>query len=396
MVEGYMDVISMHQAGVGNVVASSGTSLTTEQIRLIRRFTKNITVLYDGDSAGIKASLRGIDMLLAEGMNVKVLLLPDGEDPDSYAQKNGAAAFQEYISKHQTNFIRFKTDLLLQESNGDISQKANLIKDIVNSIAVIEDAITRSVYIKDCSARLDVAESLLIQEVNKLRHQAIMQQRVERMEEQNDRSVQEGADVGNKEQDSVEQLRNQVRQLLHGKMAGIIAKERTLIRLLVRYGDKVMCQTNYNGQNDYELKVGEFIIDSLDMDQLELLHPVYKTILDLFKEHYKEQEFVSERFFMSYPDDVVNKTAVDLMQDKYQLNNPENVQITGNLMDLSQYVVNDYKYSVVQHWLKEIIKQLEDTALSDQDIVALHERYRSLLDVRNQLTKLLGNRVINL
>ncbi|MBN2251473.1 MAG: DNA primase, partial [Candidatus Altiarchaeota archaeon] len=177
MVEGYTDVMSMHEAGIENVVASSGTSLTQEQIRLIKRFTPNMTILYDGDPAGIKASLRGIDLVLEEGMNVKIVLLPDGEDPDSYSKKISNEEFSLYLKEKETDFIRFKTQLLLAEANNDPTQKANLIRDIVKSIAVIPEGITRTVYIKECSAVMEVSEEVLYHEVNKLRQQKSFQER---------------------------------------------------------------------------------------------------------------------------------------------------------------------------------------------------------------------------
>src|SRR5512137_196186 len=177
LVEGYTDVMSLHEANIENVVASSGTSLTQEQVRLIKRFTPNITILYDGDAAGIKASIRGIDLVLEEGMNVKIVLLPDGEDPDSYSKKVSNEEFRAFIRDNKTDFIRFKTRMLLSEANNDPVQKANLIKDIVKSIAVIPEAITRTVYIKECSVVLEVSEPILYNEVNKLRQQQSFQER---------------------------------------------------------------------------------------------------------------------------------------------------------------------------------------------------------------------------
>lgn len=386
LVEGYMDVISMHQAGVENVVASSGTSLTTEQIRLIRRFTKNITVLYDGDSAGIKASLRGIDMLLAEGMNVHVLLLPDGEDPDSYAQKFGAAAFQDYVEKNQTDFIRFKTDLLLKESNGDPVKKISLIKDIVNSISVIEDTITRSVYIKMCSSRLEVQESLLIQEVNKIRRDVISRQKVETVSDSPEQPI-----------TPVEELRNQVRALLRGNQAGIVAKERLLLQLLVHNGSDVIVKIDFNGIPDYPLTVGEFIVQSLLVDGLELLHPVYNSMLELFKQNHDTPGFVAERYFMSLPDDVINKTAADLLRDKYMFEPGVDTGMNRQkLFELTQYTMAEYKYAVVQHKIKELVKQMEKESLSEHELEQIQADYKNLLSVRAQLTKQLGNRVVNL
>lgn len=413
LVEGYMDVISMHQAGVENVVASSGTSLTTEQIHLIRRFTKNITVLYDGDSAGIKASLRGIDMLLAEGMNIHVLLLPDGEDPDSYAQKFGAAAFQDYVEKNQTDFIRFKTDLLLKESNGDPVKKIALIKDIVNSISVIEDSITRSVYIKMCSSRLDVQESLLIQEVNKIRKDVINRQKVEMMQQNNaaklvqhteeQENVPESAAVSDSQPQAeqqvtpIEQLREKVRALLRGKQAGIVAKERQLLQLLVHNGSDVIVKIDFNGVPDYPLTVGEFIVQSLLVDNLELLHPVYNSMLELFKENHSTPGFVAERYFMSSPDNVINKTAADLLQDKYMFEPGADIGMnTQKLFEITQCLMAEYKYAVVQYKIKELARQMESGSLSEQELEQVQTDYKNLLLARAQLTKQLGNRVVNL
>ncbi len=162
LVEGYTDVMSLHEANVENVVASSGTSLTQEQVRLIKRFTQNITILYDGDAAGIKASIRGIDLVLEEGMNVKIVLIPDNEDPDSYSKKLSNEEFLKFLKENETDFIRFKTQLLLSEANNDPVKKADLIRDVVKSIAVIPEAITRTVYIKECSTVLEVSEPIHI------------------------------------------------------------------------------------------------------------------------------------------------------------------------------------------------------------------------------------------
>ena len=199
LVEGYTDVISMHQSGVENVVASSGTSLTEGQIRLLHRFTDNITVLYDGDSAGIKASLRGIDMLLAEGLNIKVLLLPDGDDPDSFAKKHNAEDFQKYIDEHQVDFIKFKTDLLLADAAGDPIKRAELITNIVKSISVIPDNVVRQMYIHECAANLSISEELIVNEINK-------QHRDRARKEQKNANNQEATSPANLEQTESIQL----------------------------------------------------------------------------------------------------------------------------------------------------------------------------------------------
>ena len=264
LVEGYADVISMFQAGVENVVASSGTSLTPGQIRLIHRFTNNITVLYDGDKAGIKASIRGIDMLLADGLNVKVLLLPDGEDPDSFAQSRSASQFQEYIDSHQVDFIRFKVNLLMDDAKDDPIARSNLIKEITHSISVIQDPILRSVSITECSQIMKVDERLLINDVNRQQReqaQAVPQRPVRNEADEDqmptadsepDSAVQTDNDGSSAaEKDPVpeispeEKLRQEIRALKRQDLGAIMDRERLLSRLIVRFGDKPLCYRTF-------------------------------------------------------------------------------------------------------------------------------------------------------
>lgn len=404
LVEGYADVISMHQAGVENVVASSGTSLTNGQIRLIHRFTNNITVLYDGDKAGIKASIRGIDMLLEEGLNIKVLLLPDGEDPDSFARGRSATEFQEYIEKNQVDFIRFKARLLMDEAAGDPIRKAELIKNITTSISVIPDQVIRSVYIRECSQLMQIDERMLISEINSLQRARNTGQQTRQTVQDNSESAQNEADGDgtaddNRENtaDPVEELRKQVRSLLKSDRAQIVGKEKLLARLIVRYGEKVCCYTSYQGNEEYPMKVGEFIIASMQNDNLEFLHPVYARIAGLYTEHVNDPGFESSHFFLSSPDSVVSLTAASLIEERYQLSSfYKDIHGTNeedNLYGVTCHIIADYQLAVVCHRIKEIEKKLQDCS-SEDNLGQLTKEYQALLSARNGLARKLGDRIV--
>jgi DNA primase len=261
MVEGSTDVLSLHEAGVENVVASSGTSLTQEQVRLIKRFTQNITILYDGDAAGIKASLRGIDLVLEEGMNVKIVLLPDGEDPDSYSKKVSNEEFRGFIRDNETDFIRFKTRMLLSEAKSDPVQRANLIKDIVKSIAVIPEAITRTVYIKECSTQMEVPEAVLYNEVNKLQKQKSFQ----------DRNKYPGPE------DLPVIKVTQQKQIAHEPVT--YHSERAIIRLLLKFGSDVFeRKTNREDGRETVTTVADYIVNEIINDELGFENTVFTEI----------------------------------------------------------------------------------------------------------------------
>ncbi len=420
LVEGYADVISMFQSGVENVVASSGTSLTPGQIRLIHRFTNNITVLYDGDKAGIKASLRGIDMLLAEGMNVKVLLLPDGEDPDSFAQGRGATEFQKYIDTHQVDFIRFKVNLLMEDAADDPYSRSELIKSITQSISVIQDPIVRSVYITECSQIMKIDERLLINDVNRRqREQAQAAAQAPRPAQSADENGQnpEPATTESDNPDTPDtpsepapqpeisaedKLRQQVRALKREGLGPMMDKERLLSQLIVRYGGKVMCTFRNEEDQEQDMTVGQFIVGSLQNDGLEFRHPVYKRFVELMAEHLEEKDFNSEKFFMSHPETFVSLTAASLMEERYQLstifkdNKP--VEDGQRLLQLTRHIMADYQMEVLRLEIKEIEKQMQDpSALESTDkLMELQRRYKQLLSARAELSKVLGERVVNL
>ena len=409
LVEGYADVISMVQAGIENVVASSGTSLTNGQIRLIHRFTNNITVLYDGDKAGIKASLRGIDMLLAEGMNVKVLLLPDGEDPDSFSQKMGAAKFQEYIDKHQIDFIRFKVKLLMEEASDDPISRSNLIKEITQSISVIDDPIVRSVYITECSQILHVSEQLLINDVNKRQREKYNEPQqnvpVRNQESNMEKSEQEdttgdASDVttSQTQENSIEKLKNEIRALKRAGYEQIMKKERLIAQYLVRFADKEFC---YLEEEEQSITVGEFISQSLENDGIELQHPIYRRILELYRENCDTPNFISERFFLSHSEEFISLTAASLIEEPYQLSqmfSKNSTPVEERLFDLTTHIMTDYQYEIVRFEIDKVLKEIQkpETIENPEIFIEAQNRYKTLLTARNELAKKLGDRVVHL
>jgi DNA primase len=420
LVEGYADVISMFQSGVENVVASSGTSLTPGQIRLIHRFTNNITVLYDGDKAGIKASLRGIDMLLAEGMNVKVLLLPDGEDPDSFAQGRGATAFQQYIDTHQVDFIRFKVNLLMEDAADDPYSRSELIKSITQSISVIQDPIVRSVYITECSQIMKIDERLLINDVNRRQReqaQAAPQPRQEGTadntqsadsapENSNDQSAETDTENPQSTDEKApepsisaeDKLRQEIRALKRDGLGPMMDKERLLSQLIVRYGGRVMCTFQNDEGQDQEMTVGQFIVGSLQNDSLEFRHPVYKRFVEIMADHLEDKDFNSQKFFMSHPENFVSLTAASLMEERYQLSklfkDDMPTEDVGHLFKLTRHIMADYQMEVVRLEIKKIEKEIQEA--STDNFAELQIRYQQLLQARSELSRTLGERVVNL
>ena len=361
LVEGYTDVMAMHQSGVENVVASSGTALTDDQIRLIHRLTDNITVIYDGDAAGIKASQRGIDMLLAQGMNVKLLLLPDGDDPDSFARKHNAEEFQQYLAEHQVDFIKFKTNLLLDEAKGDPVAKSRLVNNIVQSIAVIPNEITRTVYIQETANTMKMEERLIAKAVS----ENLPRQEARHIPES---ETPEEVPLPTSEHDeafaslaSGIQMREE--QRLHDR-------EQELIRLIIRNGEQIIGNIfDENGKN-VSCTVTEYIEASLRQDDLSLSATIHQTILKLALEHIHEEGFVAERFFLNYPDPSISSLAFDLGTDKEQLSRmhlKEQSGFTGEkdntLLSEVEHIVADYKIEIVKTELKAVIREMQDPEL---------------------------------
>lgn len=410
LVEGQMDVISMHQSGIENVVASGGTALTKPQIRLIQRFTSNITVLYDGDAAGIHAALRGIDMFVEEGFNVKVLLLPDGEDPDSYAQSHNASDFIAYIQEHQTDFIRFKSTLLKEEASGDPQKRAGLIKDVTQTIARIPDMITRQVYIKDTAEKLQINEQLLAQEVVRLRKAKVEEDRKQREEKERMAAfaTEEGNHVVTANTDEIGNNRNSATaEAGLQSLSRLEENYQNLLQVLVRYGEQTLWQPN----NAAPTTIGEYILSQLDADAVSPPNELFGWIVDEYRRHCHDQGFVAETFFKYHPDPKISALAVELIVDRYQLSQmfskqtiSENVvktisndvsraqlatTITTLLLELKLTIMNN-RIDEVECLMKEIAGMGNNEALQP-----LLQQYKQLRTVRDQLCQMLGNRVMN-
>ena len=389
LVEGQMDAISMHQAGIENVVASGGTALTKPQIRLIKRFTSNITVLYDGDAAGIHAALRGIDMFLEEGFNVKVLLLPDGEDPDSFAQGHDAAYFIQYIQDHQTDFIRFKSALLSREAGDDPQKRAALIKDIVASIAIIPDMITRQVYIKDCAERLHMGEQVLTREVIAMRRK--------KMEERNKEEEQAALREQETETQTPEPVaqpqqpvmpRPQVHQRPKQSPASTLEQNfYNLMQLVVRFGERPI---DIDGTI---YSIGDVIILTIESDEIAPPKPVYRRIMDEFRQHSKEPNFVSERFFTFHEDPEVSAVAVDMVADQSVAADAE-----AHLGELVTQLLYEIKLTVINIQIEELNAGLKEAqANNDWDRQRTLLSYQpQLLQRKNEICRQLGNRIITI
>lgn len=438
LVEGYTDVISMHQSGVENVVASSGTALTHGQIRLIHRFTNNITVLYDGDAAGIKAAIRGIDLLLDEGMNVKVVLLPDGEDPDSFARSHSATEFTEFIRQHETDFIRFKTKLLLADAGNDPVKRAALIGDIIRTIAIVPDDITRTIYIRECSAMMEIDEQVVLNQVNK--------QRLSKNEQKpsvpvTNRSITEIlppdysiAEPSGQMQEvpvaTAEPVSDQLppdfppppeeefsgsnemseippsapveeTQVMTRQRSPYEAFEIALLRYVVRYGERVLY--DYVDEETKErivMRVAEFIRDDLERDDLSFHTPIFKQMLDEAANRCGEETFIAHRYFLSHPDPLVSRVAANLMSEKYQLSKYHFKfrEVEQEEDKLDQLVVRDlfaFKEAYIMRQLKEKQEQLKQLSSADpEQIMTVMKEIAQLNEIKKVLSKELGERII--
>ena len=414
MVEGYTDVISMHQCGIENVVANSGTALTPAQIRLLHRYTNNITLLYDGDEAGIHAALRGTDMFLAEGMNVKILLLPDGDDPDSFARKHNATEFKTYVEENQTDFILFKTNLLLKDAGRDPLKRAKLTQSIVYSISVIPDEILRSAYVHECAELLQQDEAMLLREIVKnkqaaleqlRKQQEIEQERQERQEQQErlankqdstePQSTQESSDT---EPQSTQESSDTVPQslsptLLHhgeGKDSRFHGIERLIMSLIVRYGEQNI-QTEDAEGNPIQISLINYVYDDLAADDLSFRTPIYSKMLGEVVQHIGEENFQSNRYFLNNPDLEISREAANLMTDRYQLSKGQQMQSEQELMpDYITHLMLDYKFLVIDEEMKKCQQDMNDPLLCTEAM----QKYMQLSDIQRQLGKRLGDRIL--
>ncbi len=383
LVEGYTDVISMHQCGIENVVASSGTSLTPGQIRLIHRFTENVTVIYDGDAAGIKASIRGIDLLLEEGLNIKVLLLPDGDDPDSFARKNNASDFIEYVDKNATDFMRFKTRLLIEDAGNDPVKRAGLVRDIVRSIAIIPNNIIRGQYVKECSSMLSVDEALLYHEINQLKN----------ADKEKQETRQNNSSHAFPPPDMMIPEEEMMPPVLYD------AEERNIVQLLIRYGEDVMYFADE--EQKQPVTVAMFMFDELENDGIQLGNSLYQSIIDVYKKRRAESAFMPERFFLHHPDTSIARLATDLVTDKYTLSKVHSkmkrVETDADrLHELAPRIIYEYKNSIILDLIKHKLRDMK-IASDAKDYARASEimkEYADLENVKNQLAKTLGERII--
>ncbi|MCK5823735.1 MAG: DNA primase [Bacteroidales bacterium] len=384
LVEGYTDVISLHQSKIENVVASSGTSLTTEQIRLIKRFTNNVTIIYDGDAAGIKASLRGIDLILEQGMSVRVVPLPENEDPDSFSKKRSPIELNDYIQDNEKDFIWFKTNLLLKEASNDPVKKANLISEVVRTIAIIPDRIVQSVYIKECSGQLSISEQALYSQLNKIRWK--------KHETQKRRQYNQAESFTEKTQSSIPAFVEDVYSEL---------EEQAVIRLLIMFGSLVIFTKN----EDYEevnTTVAQFIIDEILNDELEFKNLVYQKVFEIYQKYLVKGETLDERFFINHEEENICKLAADVLTPKNQISkiwskHGSYVETEEMLLkDLVPKTVLEFKNKIIQKAITDLYTQIQESQQQDDynKTIELTTKLQSLIILRKTIAEKLGNRII--
>lgn len=377
LVEGYTDVLSMHEAGIQNVVASSGTSLTQGQIRMIHRFTSNITVLYDGDAAGIKASIRGIDLLLEEGMNVKVVLLPDGDDPDSFAKKHNANEFIDYIKRNQVDFIQFKSGLLLADAGNDPIKKSQLINDIVQSIAVIPDAITRSLYIQDCATRFSVRESLLGEAVQKLRQEKMVQ-----------KPVQPALPTQHATPSAIVPIEPEITKQSGSDLPYTYNQEQVIMRYLVNYGKQTLSFFDAESNDMMHFSLADYIDIMLAQDDMPLQFPMHRQLLD---EALQVEQTDLRNYFLNHTNLAIQNYVFSLIEDKYEhcrtFKEEDADKLSSQLSQEMPQVMLEFKLRTVKGRLKEVseaIKQAQANQDNDQ-LASLIQQQVHYVHVQQQI-----------
>lgn len=397
MVEGYTDVISMHQCGIENVVANSGTALSVHQIHILHRFTSNITLLYDGDAAGIHAALRGTDMLLSEGMNLKVLLLPDGDDPDSFARKHSAEDFRKYIEEHQTDFIEFKTDLLLRGER-DPLKRSEAINSVVRSISFVTNPILRDTYLHDCSVRMGINEATLINTLNNF---------IRSNREATASSSDNSQTTQPTTQNSKLNIQNSPSPLQQASKV-----EQMLVELIVRNGDTVI----YNNVETEDgttvnLNVAQYIAYNLGVDGLKFANPLNSRILDEAVNHAGDEQFCAEQFFLHHSDIEISRIATDLCMDKYQLldeqkaaradeeKNADELRVEEEnrieaLRQQTEHLLNDFRMDYLEQRLRDLKRDISLAVNDPERLQQLMEEYKTAHELRSQLARLLGNNII--
>lgn len=392
LVEGYTDVLSLHQSGVENVVASSGTALTPDQVRLIKRFTNSITILYDGDPAGIKASFRGIDIILEAGMNVKVVLFPEGEDPDSFAKKHTSEELQEYISNNAKDFLVFKSDVLLADAKDDPVKRSALVHEIVESIALIPDQITRSIYVKECSSRFELSEQALINELNKARR-AYTKKKQGRQDSVIEPTV------------PLEKVQQQQKAAAPDEME---PQEYEIIRLLINYGttDLLLDAEDENGEElKVDIPVAQFIVYEFVNDGINFNNPLYQSILLEYAKFLEEEEIPEPAYFVNHTDPYTSTLAVDVLSDLHQLS--ENWQQRHHIYTVEEekQLLNSILKSVYSLKLKKVaqmindiqshLKDIQDYETEEDDpVTPLMEQQKLLLEAKRLISNELGRIVI--
>jgi DNA primase len=387
LVEGYTDVLSFHQAGIENVVASSGTSLTIEQIRLIRRFSPNITIVYDGDDAGIKASLRGIDMVLEEGINVKVLPLPRGEDPDSFARSMSAGELAEYIKKNETDFIKFKTQLLMGTVENDPVSKARLINEIVRSISIIPDTITRTVYIKECSRLMDVQEAVLYSEIRKIQNKQSEDHTRKEIQELQIQATKPTAPA------AVKKIANPFE-----------TEEREILRVLMKYFHQEVFEVE--DETTHEIKtytVGFYVLSELQNDGLVSVNPNVRSILLAFEENLENKDFDPIKYFTQHPDNEISQYASNLLAEKYieskrWTKGGAFIETESELLYLLvPKLIQEYKLKNVKMLLKKLEHDINETSKNNETekMMECLNQYQNLKKVMKELSELLGFRTVS-
>lgn len=377
LVEGYLDVISFHQKGIENTVASSGTSLTIEQIRLIRRLTPNVTIIYDGDAAGIKASLRGIDLVLEEGLNVRVVSLPDGEDPDSYAQAHTAEEVLDYIAGHETDFIHFKTRMLLDQAGNDPIERAKLITDIVRTISLIPDAITRSVYVQATANQMKVEEEVLYTEIARIR------------KEKN----------GDPAPLPYKAPARQTPQMVltpspTGGVTPCDTEEMMLVRYLLMFGAMELYEEERDGEK-HQVSVGEYIVNELDEDELSMLNPKFQEILREYRGQYLSSGFLPARYFIGHPNPEVSIVAADILSEPYELSKIWTLKDAGArteemmLGELLPKIVDNYKVRRVELMCREADDKILECQNSGnwEELLEWVKRKNAMIKVRAKISE---------
>lgn len=381
LVEGYADVLSMHQAGIENTVASSGTSLTTEQIRLISRYTKNITILYDGDSAGIHAALRGTDMILEEGMNVRIVVLPPDEDPDSFVQHNPIEVVRDYIDKNAKDFISFKTQLLLKDAANNPIKKAEVVKDIVNTISVIPDAIFRATYIKECSRMMEMPEQTLMNELNKLLRAKIRK----------NNGIQQNQEV------ITEDVKAEPQNINVDTVPIGFYQEQELVKLLLMYGDKEVDIDGVDENNEpiiYKVSVASLIVDDLKNDDLLFKDETHKIVFNIYDKALDDGVLPKEQYFVSHENPKISELAANLLSSPYKLDNWEKKEIKVKKEEdvLARLVVTSvlrFKDMVLDEKRNELTRQIMETTDIDDQLILMTKKKR-LDDLRIKINHELG------